>query len=97
MTDFLTDIYNRILEIVNTVGGTMDSLVTLLDDVQFNESSTVTKAMGMVRYFTESPLYLMITTLIQIGIGFILFKLIKIVVNTISSLIPGLKGRIKIE
>lgn len=97
MIDFLTDIYNKIMEIVNATGSTLDTLVTQLDGVQFNESSTVTKTMGLVRYFVETPLYLMFTTLIQIGAGFIIFKLIKIVVNTISNVIPGLKGRIRIE
>lgn len=97
MTDFLTDIYGKILEIVNAVGGTLDSLVTQLDSVEFTESSTITKSMGLVRYFVETPLYLMFTTLVQIGAGFILFKLIKIVVNAIANVIPGLKGRIRIE
>ena len=53
MTDFLTDIYNKVMEIVNSVGSSLDTLVNQIDSVQFNESSTVTKAMGMVRYFVK--------------------------------------------
>lgn len=97
MLDWIIDIWNKLMEIVNQVGSTLDNLVIQLDNVQFTEDIIISKWLGTIHYIVGTPLYIMITTLILIGAGFILWKLIKIVINAVSSLIPGLKGKIKVE
>lgn len=97
MTDFITSIFSKINEIVTTVGSQLDDLVTRLDDVQFDENFAITKFLGLIHYVLGDPMYQMFCTMILIGAGFLLWKLIKIVINTVSSFIPGLKGRIKVE
>ncbi|MEG6614125.1 hypothetical protein V6C42_14860 [Pseudoclostridium thermosuccinogenes] len=97
MISWISDVWQKILEIVNGVGSTMDELVTRLDAVQFDEDFIITTWLGTIHYILGTPLYLMFTTLLLIGSGFVLWKLIKIVINAISSLIPGLKGKVRIE
>ncbi|NLK93376.1 MAG: hypothetical protein GX273_09695 [Bacteroidales bacterium] len=91
------DIWNKILEIVNQVGTTLDSLINHLDNVQFTSDTIITKWLATIHYIAGTPIYIMFTTLLLIGAGFILWKLIKIVINAISAVIPGLKGKVKVE
>jgi hypothetical protein len=69
----------------------------MIDDVQFTETFIVTRFLALIHYIAGTYLYIMLITLIIIGLSLINWKLIKIVVNTVSGIIPGLKGKIHIE
>lgn len=97
MPDFITTIYQQILNIINAIGTNLDELVNRLDATQFGSVSGLSQDLGTIRYIIGDPLYLLFGTLIMIGVGFTLWKLIKIVISAISGFIPFLKGRINIE
>jgi hypothetical protein len=95
--DKIKEIWGYISQVVNSIGSAMDSLIERLDNVQFTDDFIITKFLALIHYIVGTPLYLMFTGLTVIGLGFLEWKLIKIVVNSVSNFIPGLKGRIKIE
>lgn len=95
--NWLTEIWTWISDIVNATGSNLDTLVSRIDNVQFNSDFAITKFLSLIHYILGSPLYQMFTILMEIGCGFILWKLIKIVINAISNVIPGLKGKVKVE
>jgi hypothetical protein len=83
--------------IVQQAGTAINNLVSNINNVKFNDDFIITKILGLLRYIFGDVFYLLFVTSLEIGAGFILWKLMKIVVNTISGLIPGLKGKVKIE
>lgn len=97
MFQWITDIWTKVQEIVNATGSTLDDLCTRLDNVQFTDDFAITRFLALIHYIAGTPMYLMLTSLTIIGCGFVLWKLIKIVINSIANLIPGLKGRISVQ
>lgn len=97
MITSLLQLWQYILDIVNAIGSTMDSLVTKLDNVQFNDTFILTKVFGLLHYIMGDIMYSFFCILIQIGCGLLLWKLIKIVVNAVASVIPGISGKVRIE
>lgn len=97
MLDWLTDIYTYVENAVNVSGEALDTLVTNIDAVQFGEDIIVTTLLSNIRYIAGNPLYIMLMLIFEIGAAMILWKFTKIIINTITGVMPGLKGRIKVE
>lgn len=93
--DTLGETLKLIYSIVNIAGQTMNNLCNNLDAVQFTDNSIVSKVLGIIKYFIGTPLYIMLVTLIEISAGFLLWKLIKIIINAVTSVIPGVKVRVE--
>jgi len=94
---WIKEVWQWVSDIVNQVGGILDELVINIDNIQFSEDLIITRFLALVHYIAGTPLYTMLGMFLTIGAGLLLWSLIKIVINAISSLIPGLKGKVKVE
>lgn len=95
--NWLTDIYNMVKTVFNSICAYMDELVDALESVTFAQNTAVTKTMGTIHYVVDTPMYILLCTIFWVGAAFTLYGLGKIAIKTIAGLIPGLKGKIVIE
>lgn len=95
--DWLEEIWNQVKSIVITACSSLDDLVINIDNVKFDSTNTLYKFLGMVRYVIGDNMYNLLCILMYVGLLVTLYKLIIIVINIISNLIPGLKGKIVIR
>lgn len=95
--DWITEIYSQVMSIVQYAGGSLNELVENIDGVQFGSGNVLYQFLGMVRYVVGDNLYTLLCILINIGLLLTIYRLIIIVIDIVSNLIPGLKGRIVIR
>lgn len=97
MFDWLTDVWNSIIEVFNLVCGTIEDLIITIDGVEFLESNAIFQFWGATRYVLGEPLYLLLAASITVGAGFIVYKLTVQIFDIVKSLIPGLAGKINFK
>lgn len=90
------DVFNKIKDAIILFGDQLVNLATRIDNVQFNETFIVTRLCGLLHFILGTPLYSMMCLLFYIGVGFILYRIAKHLVNIIIGFIPGLRGKIHI-
>jgi len=93
MGTFLESIKTKLLDVFNAVMNTLESgseIVGILDGITFDETSQIYQFFSTFRYLLGDVLYLALTTVLILGVSFLLFKLFKVAVNGILSFIPTL-------
>lgn len=94
--DWLTELFQRGLEQISLGCEKLFTLARTIDTIQFTENTWIYSCVGLVRYILGDPLFLAIAVFFDIGMGFVLYKVMKKIVNIITGLIPGIKGKIVI-
>lgn len=95
--DWVTEIYTQVMSIVQQAGSSLNELVENIDSVQFGSSNALYQFLGMVHYVIGDNFYGLLCVFMNIGLLLTIYKLIIIVIDIVSNLIPGLKGRIVIK
>jgi len=93
MGTFLESIKTKLLDVFNAVMNTLESgseIVGILDGITFDETSQIYQFFSTFRYLLGDVLNLALTTVLILGVSFLLFKLFKVAVNGILSFIPTL-------
>lgn len=97
MLGWILDIISEMISIFNTVTSSLEDLVDQIDAVTFDETNVLYQFLGMVRYVVGDPIYILISVLLSTGLLLIIYRLTLIVVQVVSNLIPGMKGRITVR
>lgn len=90
----MDNIFSKIAEIYSLCCEYLYTLIQTLDGITFDETTEIYQFFGVIRYYAGDVLYLCITSILSLGALFLLYKLFSKVINTIISLIPGIKGGI---
>lgn len=94
---WIEQIWEKLSEIIQVVGTSLDTLVENIESVQFDEQNVIYQYIGMVRFVIGDVLYLPLSIMVSIGILLTLYRLIILIIDIIGNLIPGLKGKITIR
>jgi len=92
MLDFINLLKDRLLEFVNILLNIVDSsdqLREVIDGVTFDGTSQIYQFFSTFRYVLGDVLYLVLTSILILGVSLLLFKMLKIGTNAILSFIPG--------
>lgn len=92
--NWLQDLFTRGLEQIELGVNKLYLLAQTIDTIQFTEHTWIYSFVGLIRYILGDPLFIAIAVFFDIGIGFVMYKVIKKIINIITSLIPGLKGKV---
>lgn len=93
MFDFSNNIFTRFMNAITQIYSNISGLPEKLDAITFDESFVVTQFLGLIHYVLGDPLWILFSSSLMIGIGFIMYRIAKVVINLINSIIPKLKGR----
>lgn len=92
MLNFINTLKDRLLEFVNILLNIVDSsdqIRGIIDDVTFDGTSQIYQFFSTFRYVLGDVLYLSLTSILILGVSFLLFKMLKIGTNAILSFVPG--------
>ena len=89
---WITDIWNKVKDLINEIGTELSDLVDRIDAISFDSTSALFTWFGTVKYLIGDTAYVTLMTLVYIGIGFTIYKIIQVVVSIIKQLIPRLRG-----
>lgn len=92
MLEFINGIKDKFLSLIDVllnIVSSGDNIVEILDDVTFDGTSQIYQFFSTFRYVLGDPMYLVLTTLLILGVSLLLFKMLKIGTNAILSFIPG--------
>lgn len=62
-----------------------------IDSIQFNEDTYIFKFFGLIRFIIGDSLYIFLSLIIDIGIGFLLYKLLVKLIDIFVKVIDKLK------
>jgi len=83
MFDKIFEFMNKITSVI--INGSND-LCNRLDSVNFTVDSIVIKAFGMIRYLGGDVLYYLVISIIYVGAGLLIVKIIQILLETIAKI-----------
>ena len=90
----LKDTLLSLLTLIENVINSGENIIDILDDVTFDSTSQIYQFFSTFRYLLGDPMYLVLTSILILGVSFLLFKLMKQGVNMILSFIPGFSIRL---
>lgn len=62
-----------------------------IDSIQFTEDTYIFKFFGLIRFIIGDPLYIFVSLIIEIGIGFLLYKLLIKLIEIFVKVIEKMK------
>lgn len=92
MLDFLDIISNTIIDIVNTIVALVTSVQNLnnkIAELTFDSTNAIYSFFSTLRYVTGDVIYLTMTSIVILGMTFVLVKISKTGVNFVLGFIPG--------
>lgn len=90
----INDLFGKVKEAAETVWDQLTQLPPRINQIVFDENFAVTKFLGLIHYILGTPLYALFCLTLLIGTGFILYKIVKQILNILQAIIPTLKGKI---
>lgn len=97
MLEFINGIKDKILaliEVLLNIIGAGDNIIEILDGITFDGTSQIYQFFSTFRYILGDPMYLVLTSMLILGVSLLLFKMLKIGTNAILSFIPGFNIRL---
>ena len=85
MLDFITNIGTKLSDVITAILSSINAgedIITKLDSITFDNTTQVYEFFSTFRYVIGDPAYLMLTSLIILGMSFVLFKLLHSIDNT---------------
>ena len=91
MLEFLNEISSKIEDLVDTLVSAISSAQNLHNQISaltFDSTNPIYSFFSTLRYVTGDVIYLTITSIIILGMTFVLFKMLKAGVNFVLGFIP---------
>ncbi len=91
MLEFLNEISSKIEDLVDTLVSAISSAQNLhnqISELIFDSANPIYSFFSTLRYVTGDVIYLTITSIIILGMTFVLFKMLKAGVNFVLGFIP---------
>lgn len=96
MLNWVGDLWDLIGGMFQTICDVQDKVVNIINGITLTEASVVTKSLGLFHYIIGTPLYIMFCTTLMLGAGFLIWQMIKKIVQIMQGLMPKLMGKLKI-
>ena len=97
MIDFISSLASKITDVVTGILSSIsagENIIEKLDAITFDSTTQIYQFFSTFRYVVGDEAYIMLTSLIILGMSFVLLKLLKAGVNGILSFIPGFSIRL---
>ena len=92
MLEFINGFKDKVLELIDILSNIIssgDNIVEILNGVTFDGTTKIYQFFSTFRYVLGDPLYLVLTSILILGVSLLLFKILKIGTNAVLSFIPG--------
>ena len=97
MWEFISGIGSKITDVIAGILSSINAgedIIERLDAITFDSTTQIYQFFSTFRYVVGDEAYIMLTSLIILGMSFVLFKLLKAGVNGVLSFIPGFSIRL---
>lgn len=92
--EWIINVWNKVKEVFQAVGTNLDDSITKLDSINFNSNNVISNVLSNLHFLLGTPVYLMLISLLSLGIAFTIWVIVKLIISIIQNTMPKIKNRV---